>query len=80
MRYVIYGLALVLLLLHQDCWFWGDDSLVAGFMPVGLAYHALFSLTAAVLWAVAIKVAWPTHLEEWADASEPADAAEESGR
>ena len=36
-------------------------------MPVGLAYHAGYSLVAATFWAVVIKIAWPTHLEEWAE-------------
>ena len=47
----------------------GGDSanLVLGFMPVGLAYHALYSIVAAAFWFCVIKFAWPTHLEEWAE-------------
>jgi hypothetical protein len=36
-------------------------------MPVGLFYHACYSLVAALFWGVVIKVAWPTELEEWAE-------------
>lgn len=56
-----------LFLLHQDVWFWGDTTLVLGFMPIGLAYHALFSVASGALWLAAVKWAWPTQIEAWAD-------------
>lgn len=58
--------ALALLCLHQDVWWWDDQRLLFGFLPVGLGYHALFSIFAASLWAMAVRVAWPDHLEDWA--------------
>lgn len=67
MKKVVALLAIVLFLLHQDFWFWGDDRLVLGFMPVGLCYHACYSLAAAALWAFAIKFAWPSEIVAWAD-------------
>ena len=67
MKKVIYGLAILLGILHQDFWNWDSHALVFGFMPVGLAYHAGFSVAAAILWTCAIKFAWPTELEAWAD-------------
>jgi len=67
MKPVVWGLALLLVVVHQDFWFWDDRTLVFGFMPIGLFYHALFSLAAAGVWALAVKFAWPTHIEEWAD-------------
>lgn len=67
MRNVVYGLALLLAVLHHDFWFWDSKTLVLGFLPIGLAYHALFSFAAAGVWALAVKFAWPTHIEEWAD-------------
>lgn len=50
--------------LHQDIWFWRDARpLFAGFLPVGLTYHAAYCLAAAVLmWALAT-FAWPGHLD-----------------
>ena len=36
-------------------------------MPIGLFYHAMYSLAAALLWAFAIKYAWPSKLVEWAE-------------
>ena len=64
-------LALVLAILHQDFWFWDSNALVLGFLPIGLAYHSMYSVVAACLWALAIKIAWPYHLEAMAD--EPTD-------
>jgi hypothetical protein len=36
-------------------------------MPLGLFYHALFSCMAAAVWALAIKWAWPSDIEAWAE-------------
>lgn len=58
---------IVLAVLHQDVWNWDNPDLVLGFLPVGLAYHAGYSLVAAAFWAVVLRFAWPTRLEEWAD-------------
>jgi len=51
-------------LLHQDFWFWRDARpLVFGVLPVGLAYHAAYSVAAALLLWLLVKLAWPSHLE-----------------
>lgn len=67
MSWVVWGLVILLAILHHDFWLWDNRSLVFGFMPIGLFYHAVFSIACAVVWAMAVKFAWPTHLEEWAD-------------
>lgn len=64
---VIAIAAVALAVLHQDFWWWGDTTLVFDFLPVGLAYHTGFSIAAALLWAAAVKFAWPGRLEQWAD-------------
>jgi hypothetical protein len=52
-------------LLHQDFWNWKKaDPLVFGFLPIGLAYHAGYSILAAIMMAVLVKYAWPKELEE----------------
>lgn len=66
-RKFIWIACAALFLLHQDVWFWGDRTLVLGFLPIGLAYHVLFSLATAVLWLAAVKWAWPGEMEAWAD-------------
>jgi len=58
---------IVLLVLHQDFWFWDNESLLFGFMPVGLAYQAGYSIAAACLWAWAMQFAWPSHIEAMAE-------------
>ncbi len=57
----------VLAVLHQDIWNWDNAGLVFGFLPVGLAYHAGFSILAAVFWALVIPFAWPRKLEAWVE-------------
>lgn len=50
--------------LHQDVWFWRDARpLVFGILPVGLAYHAAYTLAVSVLMAVLVRRHWPSHLE-----------------
>ena len=73
MRTVWLVLATALLyVLHQDIWFWRSARpLVFGFMPVGLFYHALFSVAAALLMALLVKFAWPGHLEGRAERERP---------
>lgn len=51
-------------ILHQDVWNWRDTTpLVFGFLPIGLAYHAGYSLCAAGVMAVLVKYAWPQGLD-----------------
>ena len=65
--FVILLVFVVLAVLHQDAWNWDSKRLVFGFMPIGLAYHALYSLVAATFWGIVMTVAWPRDLEEWAE-------------
>jgi Protein of unknown function (DUF3311) len=64
MKYGLAALVLVVLVLHQDSWNWTNKSLVLGILPVGLAYHALYSLVAAATMALLVKLAWPKNLDE----------------
>ncbi len=60
MKRLVYGLIVLLAVLHQDFWWWDDsESLIFDFLPIGLAYHAGVSIAAAVLWALAVKYCWP---------------------
>ena len=61
---VLTILIVAVYLLHQDFWNWKKaEPLVFGFLPVGLAYHAGYSILASVLMAILVKLAWPSHLE-----------------
>ena len=63
-----YMLALVVLVfygLHQDFWFWRQaDPIILGFIPIGLYYHALYSIAVAGLMWLLVRYCWPGHLEE----------------
>lgn len=75
MKLWIWIAVIILAVLHQDFWWWDDRTLLLGFLPIGLAYHVLFSIVAAGVWLLAVKFAWPSHVEQWADAeSEQRDA------
>lgn len=50
----------VLAVLHQDAWFWDDPTIVFGVLPIGLAWHAAFSVACAAVWFAVVKVAWPS--------------------
>ena len=59
---------LILTLLHQDIWFWDNyETFVFGYLPIGLAYHAAFSIVAAIWWGAVMMFAWPHHLEALAE-------------
>lgn len=64
MKYVVWGLVLALILLHQDVWYWNDKTLVFGFIPIGLFYHACISIAAGLTWFLATIFAWPAELEQ----------------
>ena len=72
MKGLVYGLIVLLAVLHQDFWWWDRvEPMVFGFLPIGLAYHALVSIVAAILWAMAVKYCWPGGLAD--EVEPPAD-------
>lgn len=64
---LVYLAIVFLAILHQDFWYWDDPTLVFGFLPIGLAYHALYSVVAALVWYLAIIYAWPSDAEVFAE-------------
>jgi hypothetical protein len=46
--------------LHQDLWFWDNaHPILFGVLPIGLAYHILYSIVVAgVMWLL-VHYAWP---------------------
>ena len=64
-RVLLAALVAALYILHQDVWFWNSSSpLVFGFIPIGLFYHACFTVAASLLMWMLVKYAWPSHLEQ----------------
>ena len=71
-RWLSWLAVVTLYALHQDVWFWRTARpLTFGFIPVGLAYHALFSIAAALLMALLVRVAWPARLEAEVEGRSP---------
>jgi hypothetical protein len=62
---------IILFVLHHDFWNWDRTELRFGFLPVGLAWHAGFSVVAALFWLLVSRLWWPEAIERWAD--EPDD-------
>jgi uncharacterized membrane protein len=63
MKWLLAALVIGYAALHQDIWNWTNRTLVGGVLPMGLAYHAMYSIGAAVLMAVLVRFAWPSELE-----------------
>jgi hypothetical protein len=63
--FLLTALVAVVYVLHQDFWNWKEAyPLVFGFLPIGLAYQAGYSILAAAMMAVLVWTAWPKHLED----------------
>lgn len=64
-RLLLVAAIAALYVLHQDLWLWRSARpLVFGFLPIGLAYHAVFCLAAAALMWALTRHAWPAHLDQ----------------
>jgi hypothetical protein len=70
MKWLAAAWVVILLALHQDFWFWTDKTLVFGLMPIGLLYHAGYTVVASLTMWMLVKVAWPKeydHVEREGD-------------
>jgi len=56
--FLVVGLALAAL--HQDFWLWDDGRLIFDFLPIGLGYHAGYSIIVTLFWAAVVTWAWPS--------------------
>ena len=64
MRWLAFAFVAALYVLHQDFWFWRDARpLVFGFLPIGLFYHAAFTVACTAAMWLLVRAAWPAHLE-----------------
>jgi hypothetical protein len=64
-KILVFLLILAVYVAHQDFWNWKRyDPMLFGFLPIGLAYHAGYSIACAVLMAILVKTVWPRHLED----------------
>ena len=66
MRRMLLVLIVLVFLAHQDFWNWTRvEPLLFGFFPIGLWYHAVYTLLASALMVLLVRVAWPKSLEEF---------------
>ncbi len=63
MKKLTIGLFFLMLVLHQDFWFWQDERLLFGFVPVAVAYHGVFSILCSALGWMAFHHLWPHEAE-----------------
>ena len=71
---------MTLYVLHQDWWFWDSARpLVFDFLPVGLFYHAVFSVVVALLMGLLVRYAWPTELERKSDPDQESHGSSDRG-
>ena len=62
--FLLTALVAAIYVLHQDFWNWKQaEPLIFGFLPIGLAYQAGYSVLAAAMMAVLVRTVWPRHLE-----------------
>ena len=62
--FLLTVLVAAIYVLHQDFWNWKKaDTLILGFLPIGLAYQAGYSILAAAMMALLVRIVWPKHLE-----------------
>ena len=61
-RVVLVLLVIAVYVLHQDFWNWSSTRMI-GFLPIGLAYHAMYSVLCALMMFTLVTCAWPAHLE-----------------
>jgi hypothetical protein len=62
--WTLAAVVLTLYAAHQDIWLWRQARPLAfGFLPAGLTYHGAYTLAAAALMYLLVRVAWPVQLE-----------------
>lgn len=59
----IWALVALLIVVHQDNWLWENGTLVLGFIPIGLFFHACISIAASMTWFFAVTFAWPDDVD-----------------
>ena len=57
-------LVITLYILHQDVWYWRDARpLVLGALPIGLFYHAAYTVATSLVLVALVRLLWPLHLD-----------------
>ena len=67
MRLILTAAIVAMIALHQDIWNWPFATPFLLGLPVGLWYHALYTLAAAGLMATLVRHLWPHDLDDSGD-------------
>lgn len=54
LKILLYGLLVLLFVLHNDFWLWDNAQIVLG-IPIGLLYHIVYCFVATILMAIIVK-------------------------
>lgn len=54
LKILLYGLLVLLFVLHNDFWLWDNAQIVLG-IPVGLLYHIVYCFVVTLLMAIIVK-------------------------
>ena len=54
LKILLYGLLVLLFVLHNDFWLWDNAQIVLG-IPIGLLYHIIYCFVATILMAIIVK-------------------------
>ena len=73
-KFFVWSSFVLMFFLHQDFWWWEDSFAVFGFLPIGLAYHAGFSIACSILGWMAIQYAWLREIERFAESGDDSSA------
>jgi uncharacterized membrane protein len=60
-RRLLLAALLLLFVLHNDFWQWDDATPLWG-LPVGLTYHIVYCIVAALVMWLLVRFAWPEEL------------------
>lgn len=78
-RLLLTLVVIALYISHQDIWNWRKVYPMAfGFVPIGLFYHACFTVACALVMWMLVTYAWPAHLEEEIEGQPATGAAKEA--
>ena len=53
-KFLLFLMVVLVYIVHQDNWNWKSADLIFGFLPVGMAYHAGYSVLAAIMMAILV--------------------------
>ena len=63
MRRAVYGLVIIFFLARYDIWQMDSPQMLLG-LPIGLAYHVIYTAATIAVLALLVRFAWPGEPQE----------------